>query len=100
MNGYDIVGNLPNATITMQEKQIAGNDKLGICAQPCSGTGGLEDNQHVSGYAGWATVQQWFTVNGQSVPAMVIKGDGTVVAEGSVIQFTVTANGSTFTGVP
>jgi RHS repeat-associated protein len=100
MNGDTIVGDLPQATITMQEKQTAGNDKLVVCAQACSDTGVLMDTQHVSAYGGWATIQQWFTVNGQSVTAMVIKEDGTVVAEGNIIQVTVTANGSTFTGVP
>jgi hypothetical protein len=100
MQGNVIVGDLPDATITMQEKQIAGNDKPIICSIPCSDIGTLVDTQHVSAVGAWSTLQQWFTVNGQAVGAMVVRPDGTVVAQGSTIQVTITASGSTFTGAP
>ncbi|MGA2609017.1 MAG: hypothetical protein ABSH01_16365 [Terriglobia bacterium] len=44
------------------------------------------------------TLNQSLSVNNQAVGAIVIQSDGTVVAQGSTIQVTITDSGSTFTG--
>jgi len=99
MNGHTIVEDLPNAEIGMTEAKGKGNDKaMSVCDTPCTDVGTLVDTQHVSAPGLSQTLNQWFTVNGQAADAIVMQSDGTVVAEGSVIQVTVTANGSTFTG--
>lgn len=94
---------LSNATITMQEKQTAGNFKPDICSTPCSSAGTLIDNQEVTRPGDWATVQQSFTITWhdqtQPVNAMVISSDGTVLASGSTIQATDNQNGITFSDV-
>jgi RHS repeat-associated protein len=98
MKGDEIVDNLPKATISLTETKGKGNDKdMAIC-NPCTDVGTLVDTQHVSAVGLSQTVNQSFTINNRAVGAIVIQSDGTIVAQGSTIEVTVTDSGSTFKG--
>ena len=98
MKGNTIVEDLTKATITLTETKVGGDDKAMYICTPCSDVGTLVDTQHVSAVGLSSTVIQSFAVDNQAVSAIVMRSDGTVVAQGNTIEVTTTDSGSTFTG--